>query len=102
VQAAFVRAPVVEPDDAVIGEHGRDPFDAEFRGFLHDEVHALAARDALHQVYSQPGLGLIFHGFVDQQRHAVFRDPADRCRPFAIVTVVFSTAWLLRQSPCRR
>ena len=46
----FRCARFVEAHNAVVGQHGRDAFDAEFGRFLHDEVHALAARYALHEV----------------------------------------------------
>ena len=40
----------IEFDDAIFGQHGCDALDPKLGSFLHDEIHALAARDALYQM----------------------------------------------------
>jgi hypothetical protein len=87
VQPAFPGPLAVEFHDAVIRQHRGDAVHAQLRGLLHDEVHAVAARDALHQVDLQVRLRRIRDGVVNRERHAVFAEAADRCGPFAVVAV---------------
>ena len=40
---------LVEAHHAALAQNGHDAGDAEFSGFLHNEVHVIAARHALHK-----------------------------------------------------
>jgi hypothetical protein len=46
----------VEAYRAVLRQYGRDALDAEFGGFLDDNIHTLSARNALDKVQPQFGL----------------------------------------------
>jgi hypothetical protein len=87
VHAALFGALAVELHDAVVREHRRYAGDAKFGCLLHHEVHAFAARDALYEVDLKFGLRRVFDGLMQQQRHAVLAEPADRGGPLAIVAV---------------
>ena len=87
VIAAFFGAFTGELDHAVFGEHGRNALDAEFGRLLHDEVHALATRDALHQVDFQGGLGPRIDIIADIEVNAVFAELRYRGVPLGTLAV---------------
>ncbi len=53
VLAALFCARGIKSDDAVLGQNRCDSFYAKFGRFLDHEIHALAARYALNQMYFQ-------------------------------------------------
>ena len=49
---------ILQLDDAALGGHRLNRGDAQFHGFLQREVHAVAARQALHERHLNTGLPL--------------------------------------------
>ena len=59
----------IETHHAALAQDRNDARNPEFRGFLHDEIHAIAARYALHERDGERRLAIDFPAFADRRRH---------------------------------
>src|SRR5690606_33738521 len=83
VLAASSALVALQAYDGALGQHRRYAPHSELRRLLHHEVHPLATRYALDQVYVQRRLGVAFATSTDRQANGAPRDLADHRRTFA-------------------
>ena len=87
VLASLCSTPRLEPDDAVLGKYRRDARDPELCRLLDHEVHAIAARNALHEMNPERRLGAHVDRLPDAQRNRVLLNSLDRGRAFEALAV---------------
>jgi hypothetical protein len=76
---------LVEANDAALAQDRHDPGHAELGCLLHDEIHAVAARDALHQRQAERGFAVHRRPAAHRSAHARPAHALDGAGEFAAV-----------------
>ncbi len=71
----------------MLGQYGRDALGPEFGRLLHDEVHALAARDTLHELHLERRLDDSVTAFTESDGYRCLVDGVEECFVFTVVAV---------------
>ena len=85
----------IEPHDAALAQHRHDARDPELRRLLHDEIHPIAARHALHERDGERRFPVDRPRFADERRYPRAAYFLDRSAEF---TATGDVAGLLRRT----